>query len=90
MAIIRHIRQSWAEIGNERLYSSLYIVGVALSVSTVMVLSIMLYARLSPVYPELKRGRMMYVTDISVRYDRGFNWWGLSKWDLEKIGRAHV
>ena len=59
--ILGHFRQAVGLARAERLYSVLYIAGVALSITTVMVLSIILYSRLAPVYPEYERGRSLYV-----------------------------
>lgn len=64
--IRKYIRQSWELIRSERLYTALYVAGVALSITTVMVLSIVLYVRLAPVYPEINRDRTMYVSTLTV------------------------
>ncbi len=48
--IRKYIRQSWELIRSERLYTALYVAGVALSITTVMVLSIVLYVRFKHSY----------------------------------------
>lgn len=62
--ILGHFRQAVGLARAERLYSVLYIAGVALSITTVMVLSIILYSRLAPVYPEYNRARSLYVNTM--------------------------
>ena len=83
--IRKYIRQSWELIRSERLYTALYVAGVALSITTVMVLSIVLYVRLAPVYPEINRDRTMYVSTLTVGDSTSTSQSGLSQ-----IGRAHV
>lgn len=51
------MKQAWALIKQERLFSTVYIVGTGLAISLVMVLSIVLYVKFAPLYPDLNRGR---------------------------------
>ena len=51
------MKQAWALIKQERLFSTVYIVGTGLVISLVMVLSIVLYVKFAPLYPDLNRGR---------------------------------
>ena len=52
-----YMKQAWALIKQERLFSTVYIVGTGLAISLVMVLSIVLYVKFAPLYPDLNRGR---------------------------------
>ena len=45
------------ELKEERLFSMVYIVGTGLAISLVMVLSIVLYVKFAPLYPDMNRGR---------------------------------
>ena len=51
------MKQAWALIKQERLFSTVYIVGTGLAISLVMVLSIVLYVKFAPLYPDVNRGR---------------------------------
>lgn len=52
-----YLKQAWALIRQERLFSSVYIVGTGLAISLVMVLSIVFYVKMASIYPEMDRDR---------------------------------
>ena len=52
-----YLKQAWALIRQERLFSSVYIVGTGLAISLVMVLSIVFYVKMASIYPEMDRVR---------------------------------
>lgn len=60
-----YLKQAWALIREERLFSAIYIVGTGLAITLVMVLSIVFYVKVAPVYPELNRERT-----LSLRFGR--------------------
>lgn len=45
-----YLKQAWALIRQERLFSSVYIVGTGLAISLVMVLSIVFYVKMASYY----------------------------------------
>ena len=51
-----YLKQAWALIRQERLFSSVYIVGTGLAISLVMVLSIVFYVKMASIYPEMGPG----------------------------------
>ena len=56
-----YLKQAWALIRQERLFSSVYIVGTGLAISLVMVLSIVFYVKMASIYPEMDRNRLLTV-----------------------------
>lgn len=88
--IKKYLRQSWLMMRTEKLYSSLYIGGVALSIAAVMVLSMALYANLAPLYPEYNRLNTVYFDCLSTSYkapgDQTMQqqWW-LSEWTVNNV-----
>lgn len=62
-----YFKQAWNLIRQERLFSLIYIVGTGLSVTMVMVLSIIIYLKVAPVYPETNRGRTLVAGSGSVK-----------------------
>lgn len=69
-----YLKQAWTLIRQERLFSSIYIVGTGLAISLVMTLSIVFYVKMAPIYPETNRDRMLIVKSVTVKYgkdDRG-------------------
>ena len=49
------LRQVWEQLRQDRLFSAIYIAGVALAIATTMVFAIVYYVKLAPVYPEYNR-----------------------------------
>lgn len=56
---------------HNRLFSSMYILGTAVTVAVVMVFFIILYIKLGPVYPEYNRDRMLYLELIKFEINNG-------------------
>jgi len=65
--LIIYFKQAWNLIKQEKLFSSIYILGTALSIMIVMVLSIVLYLRIANIYPETNRDRMLIVQSGKVK-----------------------
>ena len=59
--LLLYFKQAWNLIKQEKLFSSLYIIGTGLSITVVMVLSIVYYVRIANIYPETNRDRMLIV-----------------------------
>ena len=59
-----YFKQAWAMMLHNKLFSSMYILGTAITVALVMILFIILYIKLGPVYPEYNRDRMVYLENI--------------------------
>ena len=51
------IRQALAMMREEKLFSSIYIVGTALAIAFTMVMAVVYYIKLAPIYPERNRAR---------------------------------
>jgi len=56
-----YFKQAWNLIKQEKLFSSIYIIGTGLSITIVMVLSIVFYLKLANIYPETNRDRLLIV-----------------------------
>ena len=69
-----YLKQAWALIREERLFSAIYIVGTGLAITLVMVLSIVFYIKVAPVYPELNRERTLSLRFGAVEHEgKGMN-----------------
>ncbi|MCD7931617.1 MAG: hypothetical protein LUH15_09810 [Tannerellaceae bacterium] len=64
-------KQAWNLLKQERLFNSIYIIGTALSITMVMVISIVYYIRIANIYPETNRDRMLVVQSAMVRSGDG-------------------
>lgn len=62
-----NLRQFFRLLGQQRLFSSIYIICTALSVALAMTLFLVLYIKFGPVYPEQERARMAVVDYVAVR-----------------------
>jgi putative ABC transport system permease protein len=61
MRLLHYFKQAWNLIQQEKLFSSIYIIGTGLSITVVMVLSIVFYLRIANIYPETNRDRLLIV-----------------------------
>ena len=66
-----YLKQAWALIRQERLVSSVYIVGTGLAISLVMVLSIVFYVKMASIYPEMDRDRLLTVKSAALKNEKG-------------------
>ena len=60
--LIIYFKQAWNLIKQEKLFSSIYILGTGLSIMIVMVLAIFLYLKIGNIYPETNRDRMLVMS----------------------------
>lgn len=66
MKIIHYIKMAWVQARTEKVYTGLYIGGVALAVIMTMLLSTVLYVKIGPVYPEYNRSNTNYLSSVRV------------------------
>jgi len=58
---IQYFKQAWQLLKQNKLFSSIYIIGTGLAISMVMVLAIIYYVKIANIYPETNRDRMLVV-----------------------------
>lgn len=68
---MRYFRQALALIREERLFSGIYIVGTALAIAFTMVMAVVYYIKLAPIYPEPNRARTVYFEGLRIEADNG-------------------
>ncbi len=56
-----YLKQAWAMLRQNRLFSSIYVVGTGLSIALTMTLFIIFYVKTAPIYPEYNRDRTLVV-----------------------------
>lgn len=61
-----YFRQAWQLLRQNRLFSTIYIVGTGLSIAMTMTLVIMYYVKMAPVYPEQNRSRTLVTKGVSL------------------------
>lgn len=67
--ILYYFKQAWNLIKQEKLFSSIYIIGTGLSITIVMVLSIVFYVKTANIYPETNRDRLLIIRNGAEYYD---------------------
>lgn len=66
--LLLYFKQAWNLLRQEKLFSSIYVVGTGLSITIVMVLSIVYYIKIANIYPETNRDRLLLVKSGSEEY----------------------
>ena len=54
---MNYFRQALAMMREEKLFSGIYIAGTAMALAFTMVMAVVYYIKLAPIYPELNRGQ---------------------------------
>ncbi len=69
----QYLKQAWALLRQNPLFSTLYIVGTGLAIGMTMIVAEIYYVKLAPVYPEENRGRTLYLE--SAKFTNGQQTW---------------
>ncbi len=69
--MIGYFRQALALMREERLFSGIYIAGTALAIVFTMVMAVVYYIKLAPIYPERNRARTVYFEGLCIEADNG-------------------
>ena len=64
---MRYFRQALAMMREEKLFSSIYILGTALAIAFTMVMAVVYYAKLADIAPEVNRSRTVYLQGMVKR-----------------------
>ncbi len=62
--IITHLKQAWQLLKQNKLFSTIYIVGTALAIASTTIFAIIYYVRLAPVYPDYQKNRILTFSTI--------------------------
>ena len=76
--MIGYFRQALAMMREERLFSGIYIAGTALAILFTMVMAVVYYIKLAPVYPERNRARTVYFEGIRIETENALGQTGFS------------
>ncbi len=67
----QNIKQFRTLLKQHPLFSSLYILGTALAIAATMILAIVYYIKIAPIYPEYNRGGTSYLTNVQFSKGEG-------------------
>lgn len=82
-----YFKQALALFRQNRLFSTLYIAGTGLAIAMTVIVAVVYYVKLAPVYPEVNRGNTLYLTHASfhsdkerMTYQSGLSFQALQEW----------
>lgn len=82
-----YFKQALALFRQNRLFSTLYIAGTGLAIAMTVVMALVYYVKLAPVYPEENRANTLYLTSASfhsdkekMTYQSGLSYQALQEW----------
>ena len=64
--MVKYIKQALAMMREEKLFSAIHIAGTAMAIAFTMVMAVVYYIKLAPIYPEVNRARTVYFNMIEV------------------------
>lgn len=79
--IKQYFKQAWNLLKENKLYSTIYILGTALAITMVMIVSVFLYIKKGNIPPEVNRSRTLYVGSCEI-YPRDTTKTGMSSSNL--------
>lgn len=64
-----YLKQAWELLRQNPLFSTLYVTGTGLAIAMTMIMAVIYYVKIAPVYPETNRMNTHYLT--SARFEKG-------------------
>ena len=83
--IVQYFKQAWHQARTNVTYTLLYVTGVTLTMLFVMVMAIVLYVRIAPVYPETNRPNTMYITSLMLKRDQMSMSGSIGQWAYKEL-----
>lgn len=65
-----YLKQAWTLMRQNKLFTSIYVVGTGLSIALIMILFIIFYVKFAPIYPEYNRNRTLVIKPME-RHPKG-------------------
>ena len=66
-----YFKQAWHLLKQNKLFSTIYIIGTALAIASTTIFAIIYYVKLAPVYPEYNRQRMSLIKSVELSDGQG-------------------
>ena len=80
--IKQYMKQAWNLMKQNKLFTGIYVVGTALAIATTMIMSIVYYVKIAPVYPEVNRDRTLFMELAREKVGTSTN---MSPWSLKAV-----
>lgn len=65
-----YLKQAFTLLKQNRLFSMLYIVGTGLAIAMTVIVAVVYYVKLAPIYPEENRKNTLYLTHVSFKSEQ--------------------
>ena len=65
-----YLTQAFTLLKQNRLFSMLYIAGTGLAIAMTVVVAVVYYVKLAPIYPERNRDNTLYLTYVSFKSEQ--------------------
>lgn len=87
-----YFRQAWNLVKQNKLFTSIYVIGTGLAIALTMILFIVHYIKFAPIYPEENRGRTLVIKAMEANTEEGRNCQGCCSPYLSKVleGLPHL
>ncbi|MBP3552026.1 MAG: ABC transporter permease [Bacteroidaceae bacterium] len=87
-----YFRQAWNLVKQNKLFTSIYVIGTGLAIALTMILFIVHYIKFAPIYPEENRGRTLVIKVMEANSEKGNNSQGCCSPYLSKVleGLPHL
>ena len=80
--IKQYMKQAWNLMRQNKLFTGIYVVGTALAIATTMIMAIVYYVKIAPVYPEVNRDRTLFMELAREKVGTSTN---MSPWSLKAV-----
>ena len=80
--IKQYMKQAWNLMKQNKLFTGIYVVGTALAIATTMIMAIVYYVKIAPVYPEVNRDRTLFMELAREKVGTSTN---MSPWSLKAV-----
>ena len=79
-----YIKQAWALLRQNPLFSTLYVAGTGLAIAMTMIIAIIYYVKIAPIYPEENRDKILYLSNIRINVLPSSNYQSLASYKALK------
>ena len=80
--IKQYMKQAWNLMKQNKLFTGIYVVGTALAIATTMIMAVVYYVKIAPVYPEVNRDRTLFMELAREKVGTSTN---MSPWSLKAV-----
>lgn len=77
-----YMKQAWNLMQQNKLFTGIYVMGTALAIATTMIMAIVYYVKIAPIYPEVNRDRTLVMELAREKVGTTTN---MSRWSLKAV-----